>query len=337
MGPLGSMGADPSTGVLTPSAQTYYISRAAAHPGTLVIAEGTFVSPRASGIAEPRAGIWSAAQIAAWKGVVDGVHAAGSFVVLQLWALGRGASADVKAREGTGDVVSSSAVAIPAAEDGEGEGGTGEAATVVPRALREEEIEAYITEYTQAAVNAVQKAGFDGVELHGGNGSLIDQFTQDVVNQRTDAWGGSVAKRSRFALDITARIAAAIGAERVGFRVSPWSTYQGMGMASREATIAQFSHLLRGLRELRIAYFHLVESRIAGRSDVAAGEPLTPFIDLLSSSSPIVLAGGFTAKTARIAVDETYADRDVLIAFGRAFVTHPDLVLKIKDGSPLVE
>ena len=318
MGPLGSMGAD-EDGVLSPAAKKYYADRAQA-PGTLIIAEGSFPSAQASGTSEPRAGIFSEAQIAAWKDVASSVHAAGSHIYLQLWSLGRSAQPEIKKRQGTGDVVSSSAIAM--------EGGA------VPRALTENEIQEYIVDYTEAAKNAVEVAGFDGVELHGGNASLIDQFTQDVSNQRTDRWGGSIDNRSRFALEITKSVVSAIGADRVGFRISPWSTYQSMGMPV-EKTIAQFSHLLRGLQALDIAYVHLVESRIAARTDVEAGEPLTPFIDIMSS--PIILAGGYSPEEAKKAVDETYRDREVLIAFGRAFVKNPDLVHKLKTGSALVQ
>ncbi|KAI5367426.1 putative NADH:flavin oxidoreductase/NADH oxidase, aldolase-type TIM barrel, oxidoreductase Oye [Septoria linicola] len=320
MGPLASNGADENN-VLSSAAKKYYAERAQ-YPGTLIIAEATFVSPQASGIAESRAGIWSPAQIAAWKDVVSSVHEAGSRIFLQLWALGRSADPEIKQRQGTGDVVSSSAIPM--------EGGP------VPRALTEDEIRQYIKDYTQSAVNAVEVAGFDGIELHGGNASLIDQFTQEVVNQRTDEWGGSVENRSRFALEITRSICDATGPDRVGFRLSPWSTYQSMGMSS-EKTVAQFSHLLRGLKDLKIAHLHIVESRIAGRVDVAAGEPLTPFIDLWGDASPIVLAGGFSPEDARKAVDQQYKEKDVLISFGRAFVTNPDLVSKIKNGVSLVQ
>ncbi|KAF2216006.1 hypothetical protein CERZMDRAFT_82067 [Cercospora zeae-maydis SCOH1-5] len=320
MGPVASKGADENN-VLSPVAVSYYAERAQ-FPGTLIIAEATFVSPQASGISELRAGIWSAAQIAAWKEVVSKVHEAGSHIYLQLWALGRSADPDIKQKQGTGDVVSSSAVPM--------EGGA------VPRALTDAEIRQYIEDHAQAARNAVDLAGFDGIELHGGNASLIDQFTQEVVNQRDDDWGGSIEKRSRFALEITKSIASAIGPDRVGFRISPWSTYQSMGMA-KEKTIAQFSHLLQGLKELEISHLHLVESRIAGRTDVEAGEPLTPFIDLWGDASPIILAGGFGPETAKDAVDQDYSAQDVLIAFGRAFVQNPDLVRRIQDGTALLQ
>jgi NADPH2 dehydrogenase len=202
----------------------------------------------------------------------------------------------------------------------------------VPRAMTESEIVKYIQDHATAARNAVEIAGFDGVELHGGNGSLIDQFTQDVVNKREDDWGGTIENRSRFALEVAKAVCAAVGNDRVGLRISPWSTYNSMGMKD---PVPQFSHLLQGLKDLRLAYIHLVESRVAGRVDVEAGESLDPFIAVWAKTSPILLAGGFTPETARVAVSDTYREQDVAISFGRAFVANVDLVQRLRDGTEL--
>ncbi|KXT01484.1 hypothetical protein AC579_5770 [Pseudocercospora musae] len=307
--------------VLEPDAAAEYYGSRAREPGTMIIGEATFISARAGGIAEARAGVWTEKQIVGWRRATESVHKAGSYIFLQLWAVGRSADPEVKQRDGTGDVVSSSAVA----ETQEGH---------VPRAMREKEIQEYIDDYATAARNAVEAAGFDGVELHGGNGSLIDQFTQSVVNRRTDRWGGNVQNRSRFALEVTKAVCDTLGPSRVGFRISPWSTYGGMGM-NKADTISQFSDLLVGLRNLRIAYVHLVESRIAGRVDVDAGESLRPFIDLWATNSPILLAGGFSPEAAADAIDKEHRDKDVLIAFGRAFVTNPDLVYRVRNNRRL--
>ncbi|KAF2479308.1 hypothetical protein BDY17DRAFT_305359 [Neohortaea acidophila] len=317
MGPLSSGLADEHN-VLAPAAKDYYGQRGCV-PGTLLIGEATFVSAKAGGTSESRSGIWSARQIAAWKEAVASVHQAGSYIYLQLWALGRDADPELKRRAGAGDVVSSSAV--PETEN-----------STIPRPLTEDEIWEYVDDYVAAAKTAVEVAGFDGVELHGGNASLIDQFTQDIVNQRKDQWGSSIPNRSRFALEITRAICEAIGPDRVGFRISPFSTYGGMGMKD---AVPQFSHLLAGLKDLKIAYVHLVESRIAGRVDVEAGESLDPFTELWGDASPIIVAGGYSPETARTAVDKQYRDRDVLVAFARQFVTNPDLVQKLKSGIPL--
>lgn len=296
MGPLGSYLAD-SSNILPSSAIEYYAQRAR-YSGTLIIGEATFISAQASGTSEARAGIWTKEQIAAWKKIVDAVHEAGSVIYLQLWALGRSAEAEIKKRDGTGDVVSASDIAQ--------EGGS------LPRALKEEEIWSYVQDYAQAARNAVALAGFDGVELHGGNNSLLDQFTQDVSNQRTDQWGGSISNRSRFGLEATKAVCEAIGNDRVGYRISPFSTYQSMGMKD---AVPQFLDLLKGLKALGISYIHLVESRIAGRVDVEAGESLNPFIDYWADYSPIILAGGFSPQAAATAVDKDYTGKDVLVAF----------------------
>lgn len=328
MGPLSSNLANAETNVLAPSAISYYSSRACVS-GTLIIGEATFISAQASGTTEPRAGIWNPEQVTSWKAVVKAVHEAGSFMFLQLWALGRSADPELKQRQGTGDVVSSSAVP--------------EIGGSVPRSLSQQEILQYVSDYAEAARTAVEQVGFDGVELHGANGSLIDQFTQDCVNKRTDQWGGSFENRSRFALEITRAVCNGIGPERVGLRVSPWSTYNSMGMPP-EKTRLQFLHLLKGLKELKIAYLHLVESRVAGRVDAEAreGESLQPFLEFWwdrpkTEDSTVILAGGFSPHSAKTAVDKTYPSKDVAIAFGRAFVTNPDLVQKLKDDRDLTE
>ena len=217
------------------------------------------------------------------------------------------------------DVVSSSAVGM-----GEGH--------VAPRALREDEIFEFIGDYAQAARNAIA-AGFDGVEIHGANGYLVDQFTQDKVNRRTDAWGGSVEKRSRFALEVAKAVVDAVGKERVGIRLSPWSTFQGMGM---EDPVPQFSHLVRGLKELDLAYLHLVESRISGNADVEVTSKIDFAVDIWTKgegkATPVFVAGGFRPDSARRAVDEEYRDKDVCVVFGRYFISNPDLVFRVKEG-----
>jgi len=162
MAPLTRFRADDAH-VQLPFAKDYYTQRACV-PGTLIITEATFISPEAGGYANVP-GIYNDGQIKAWKEIVDSVHEAGGIIYLQLWALGRAASAEVKTKEGTGDVVSASDV--PMADN-----------SPKPRALSEEEIETYIKAYASAAKNAVEGAGFDGVEVHGANGYIIDQFTQ---------------------------------------------------------------------------------------------------------------------------------------------------------------
>jgi NADPH2 dehydrogenase len=238
-------------------AQEYYTQRASV-PGTMLITEATFISPRTSGYRNVP-GIYSKAQIAAWKKITDAVHAKGSFIWCQLWALGRAAQADVLREESGSRFLSSSA--IPIAEG-----------KPVPEAMTEEEIWEFVGDYAAAARNAIE-AGFDGVEIHGANGYLVDQFTQDTSNHRTDAWGGSVENRARFGLEVAKAVVEAVGAERTAIRLSPFSPFQAMKMKD---PIPQFAYLAKGLKELKLAYLHVVESRVSGNADVEKDESYFP-------------------------------------------------------------
>lgn len=291
-----------------PMVAEYYAQRASV-PGTLLITEATFIAPQA-GLYDRVPGIWSDAQIAGWKRVTDAVHAKKSFIFMQLWALGRASSPETLQKElgegaklvGAGD--------IPI----EGH--------AKPTPLTEGEIWEYVQWYAQAARNAIA-AGFDGVEVHGANGYLPDQFLQDVSNNRTDAWGGTVENRARFTLEVVKAIVEAVGPDRTSIRLSPFSTFQSMRMAD---PVPQFSHLVKELKQWDLAYIHLVESRIAGNLDTDHTEKLDPFIDIWGNHGPILLAGGFTPSSARKAVDEDYPDKQVVVVFGRYFISNPDLV-----------
>ena len=305
--------------VHTSLAVEYYTQRASV-PGTLIITEATFISPRASGYANPP-GIYNKDQIEAWSKVTDAVHKKGSYIFCQLWALGRAADpAIVRSEAGEKSFVSSSAVPMQA----EGE---------IPRALEEEEIWGFVGDYAQAAKNAME-AGFDGVEIHGANGYLMDQFTQDVVNKRTDAWGGSVEKRSRFALEVAKAVVDAVGSEKVGIRLSPFSTFQSMKMAD---PIPQFSHLIAGLKDLNLTYLHLVESRVTGNADNDNTEKVDPLLEVWGKTTPVLLAGGFQPASAKRAVEEEYTDYNVLVVFGRHFIANPDLPFRIEKGIELTK
>ena len=316
MAPLTRFRADDNH-VPLPMVKEYYTQRASV-PGTLIITEATIINEPAGGYPNvPQ--IFSDEQIAAWKEIADAVHEKGSFLWLQLWALGRVADQEYKRSTGSGDLISSSDV--PVAEG-----------APAPRPLTEDEIQEYIQAYASAAANAVKKAGLDGVEIHAANGYLIDQFTQDTANTRTDKWGGSIENRSRFGLEVTKAVVNAVGAERTGIRLSPWSTFQGMKMAD---PIPQFTHFIQGLKELKLAYLHLVESRIAGNADIEATEKNDAFVELWGNQSPVFLAGGFTPDSARAAVDKQYRDQDVAVVFGRYWISTPDLVFRIANGIEL--
>lgn len=300
-----------------PFVKDYYAQRAST-PGTLLITEATFISPRAGGYPNVP-GIYTEAQIAAWKEVTSAVHAKGSYIYLQLWALGRVANPDILKAEGSFEVVSSSATPVSADAP-------------APHTLSESEIEAFIADYAQAARNAIE-AGFDGVEIHAANGYLIDQFNQDTCNKRTDRWGGSVENRARFATEVTRAVVDAVGADRTGIRFSPFSTFQGMKM---EDPVPQFTYLAQAMRPFKLAYAHVVEARIAGNADVEATEQLSFFMKAYEGAGPVIVAGGYKPASAREAIDIKYADHDVLIGFGRPFISNPDLPFRVKENVPLI-
>lgn len=261
-------------------------------------------------------GIWNEAQIASWKRVTEAVHAKGSFIYLQLWALGRAASPAVLKKE-----LGQEAKVISSGDLGF-EGGA------KPTPLTEAEIKEYVGFYAQAAKNAVA-AGFDGVEIHGANGYLIDQFLQDVSNNRTDSWGGSIVNRARFGIEVAKAVVAAVGAERTGIRLSPFSEFQGMRMADPRP---QFSYFAQELKKLKLAYIHVVESRIAGNADVEQTDKVNFLVDVWDNQSPVLIAGGFRPSSARTLVDEEYKNKDVAVVFGRYFISNPDLVFRLKEG-----
>ena len=305
-----------------PIVKDYYAQRACV-PGTLLIAEATAISPQSKGFSNVP-GIWSPEQIQAWKQVVDSVHSKGSYIWLQLWATGRSSEVEVLTANGF-DHVSSSAVPVPPTI-GENEHPS------TPRALCETEIETYIEEHVQAAKNAVNIAGFDGVEIHGANGYLIDQFFQASCNQRTDQWGGSIENRARFGLEVARRIIAAIGADRVGVKLSPWCTYEGMGVM--EDLVPQFEYVISSLREMDIAYLHLANSRWLEDKTHPDVHNET-FVCMSGKSKPILLAGGYDAASAKKVVDKTYVGYDnIAVAFGRLYISNPDLPFRLRNGIP---
>jgi NADPH2 dehydrogenase/chanoclavine-I aldehyde reductase len=301
-----------------PFVKDYYAQRASV-PGTLLITEATAISPQAKGFPNVP-GIWSREHIETWKEVVDAVHSKGSYIWIQLWATGRSAEMEVLTANGH-DLTSSSAVPV---EPGER----------IPRALTEAEIEQYIREYVQAAQNAI-RAGFDGVEIHGANGFLIDQFFQASCNQRTDRWGGNIENRARFGLEVTRRIIAAVGADRVGMKLSPWSTFQGMGTMSD--LVPQFEHVISRLSDMNIAYLHLANSRWVEDESHPDIDNVT-FVRMWGSSRPVLLAGGYDANSAMGIVDRSYPGYDnVAVVFGRLYISNPDLPYRLREGIPLQE
>ncbi|KAK4098355.1 FMN-linked oxidoreductase [Parathielavia hyrcaniae] len=317
MAPLTRFRADDDHVPTVPLMATYYAQRASL-PGTLLVTEATFVSPSAGGYGNVP-GIYTPAQVAAWRQVTDAVHARGGFVFCQLWSLGRAASAAVAAREGF-RVHSSSAVPM---DEHPG--------TAVPEEMTVAEIRERVKEYAAAARNAIE-AGFDGVEVHGANGYLIDQFIQDTCNRRVDEYGGSVENRSRFAVEVVKAVVEAVGAERTGIRLSPWSTFQGMRMKD---PVPQFEDVIRKISGFGLAYLHLIRGRIAGNADTgdADGDSLDFAAKLWDG--PLLIAGELAPQSARTLVDEEFKDKNVVAVFGRWYISTPDLPFRIKEGIEL--
>ncbi|KAF6759863.1 NADH:flavin oxidoreductase/NADH oxidase [Ephemerocybe angulata] len=294
-----------------PLMKEYYAQRASV-PGTLLITEGTVVAPAAGGYAYAP-GIWNAEQIDAWKEITQAVHAKGSYIFLQIAALGRGADPATLKEDGNFDFVSASNIPLttPVNEP--------------PRALTLSEINEYVGWFAQAGKNAIE-AGFDGIEVHGAYGYLVDQFLQDTSNKRTDGYGGSVENRSRFALRIMDAISEAIGAERTAIRLSPWNRYQDMKMDDPKP---QFSHFVTSLVDKHpdLAYIHVVEPpQVEGK--VLPGES-NEFLREIWAPRPYITNGDYTRETALKS-----AEREVLVAFGKDFLATPDLPYRLQHNIP---
>lgn len=314
MAPMTRLRADDQH-VPLPFVADYYAQRGSV-PGTLLITEGTLIDARAGGLANVP-GIYNSEQIEAWKKVTAAVHAKGSYIFCQVAAFGRAADPANCAEEGI-ERLSSSKVPMsvdqPAAE-----------------LMTKEHIESFIAMFAQAARNAIE-AGFDGVELHGAYGYLIDQFTQDTCNDRVDEYGGSIENRARFCIEAAQAVAAAIGADRTGVRLSPYSTYQGMRMAD---PVPQFRYLIERLRENNLGYVHLVESYDIGNQDTASIENLDWAIKAWGPNRSILLAGGFNPDSAKLLVEKEYPGYKIVVVFARYFLCNPDLPFRIKQGLQL--
>ncbi|KAI9448666.1 NADH:flavin oxidoreductase/NADH oxidase [Russula earlei] len=309
----------------TSLAVEHYAARASV-PGTLIISEATLIAHKASGYTFHAPGIWSEEQIVAWKRVTDAVHAKGSFMFLQLWALGRAASPDQLKREDPSfEWVGAGTVPSPARRPASARAG--------PRPLTKAEIAEYVQLYATAARNAVFRAGFDGVEIHGANGYLVDQFLKEGSNDRVDEYGGSVENRARFALEVVAAVGAAVGEERVGLRLSPWLTYHETPGSD---PIPTFSYLVTELRRRHpnFAYLHVIEPRVSVVDDRVLdpeSKESNDFLRDIWAGKLWISAGGFARESAIKQADE----RGELIAFGRYYTSNPDLPIRLEKNIPL--
>ncbi|KRG69712.1 N-ethylmaleimide reductase [Stenotrophomonas terrae] len=304
----------------------YYAQRASAG---LIVTEGTQISQQGQGYAWTP-GIHSPEQVAGWRRVTDAVHTAGGRIVAQLWHVGRVSHVALQP-DGAAPVSSSPLVAegVKVFVDPEGKGPQAGAGKMVqhsiPRALSGAEIKQVVRDFAAAARNALD-AGFDGVELHGANGYLINQFIDSQANTRTDGYGGSLSNRLGFLREVTEAVIDVVGAERVGVRLAPLTTLQGAVDDTPQATYLGAAKLLD---DLGIAYIHIAEADWEDAPDMPAAfkEALR-----LIYRGTMIYAGKYTLERAEIALRNGWAN---LIGFGRPFVANPDLPERLRQGWPL--
>ncbi len=299
---------------------TYYAQRADPATGAgLIISEGTQVDPLGQGYLDTP-GIYSAEQIAGWKLVTDAVHAKGGKIVAQIWHVGRISHVSLLP-EGAVPV---SATARPAHTKTYTASGFDPVST--PRALTTQEIPGIVAQFRQAARNAID-AGFDGIEVHGANGYLVEQFLRDSANDRTDRYGGSIENRARFLIELMTAVCAEIGAGRVGLRLSPVTPANDIGQDSDPTAL--YSLVVRQLSPLGFAFIHIVEGSTGGPRDFA------PFdFDALRKlwSGAWIVNNGYTRQMALDAVASGKADA---VAFGKMFISNPDLGLRLRNDAEL--
>lgn len=293
----------------------YYRQRATAG---LIITEATPITPM--GIGYPATpGIYNQQQIDGWQKVTKAVHDQDGRIFLQIWHVGRISHPDFHQGELP---VAPSAIAAK----GQAITPTGMQAFVVPRALATEELPTVVEQYRQAAENALA-AGFDGVEIHGANGYLLDQFLRDGTNQRTDDFGGSIENRCRLLLQVAEAVIAVCGAGRVGLRLSPSGTFNDMSDSNPEAL---FSYLLAQLSPLNLAYLHLVD---ALEGDIRHGAKVVELALLRQAyQGKLIVCGGYDAARAEQALASGLTDA---VAFGELYIANPDLVARFQANAPL--
>jgi N-ethylmaleimide reductase len=320
---LSRLRAQPGSGIPSDLMLEYYNQRASS--GGLIVTEATAIAPGARGYCHAP-GLYTKEQEAGWSRITDAVHAKGGYMFAQLWHAGRTTHIAIT---GTEPVTASVDPAYAAASHVLVDTPDGFLPPSVHRALETAEIAGVLTQYREAALHA-KKAGFDGVEIMAANGHLIDQFLQDNSNKRTDPYGGPIANRARLLLEVVETVADIWRAERVGVRLAPSGTYNGMGDSHPRGL---FHHVAESLNRFGLAYLHLIEPRVKGGETIAEAEAPVVAQELSNVfRGPVIAAGGFSPETA----ERSIADGDArLIAFGRHFIANPDLPKRIALGLPL--
>jgi len=317
MAPLTRNRAVPPGMVPSPLAIDYYGQRASAG---LLVTEASQVSQQGQGY-QDTPGIYSPEQVAAWRKVTDRVHERGGHIFIQLWHVGRISHTALQA--GGGAPVAPSAIRAKTKTFVNGTF----ADVSEPRALELSEIPGIIDDFKRAAAHA-REAGFDGVEIHGANGYLLDQFAKDGANKRTDAYGGGIENRARLMLEVSKAVVGEIGAERTGIRISPVTPANDISDSNPQPL---FDYIVDQLNALKLVYIHVIEGATGGPRDIA------PF-DYASLrkrfSGAYVANNGYDFALATKVLSEGAAD---LIAFGKPFISNPDLVERLKRGAPLNE
>lgn len=310
-----------------------YYSQRGQSPGTLLITEAVSVSKQASGF-DHTPGLYSEEQVEQWKIVTDAVHSKKSYVFAQLWATGRAGNPASLARDGlrydsaSDDVYLSEDIKEAALK-----------AKNPQHGITKEEIKEYVANFAKAAKNAVA-AGFDGVELHAANGYLVDQFLDPATNHRTDEYGGSIENRARFALEIIDAMVEAIGAERVAVRLSPFGRFQGMSGSKNPLFLAQHAYIIgelerRGQEGKRLAFIDLVEARLPNLfTEELDGKPTDSSDFIYTVWEGIVVRSGNFGTHPDVAL-KVFENERTLLAYGRVFISNPDLVYRLEKGLPL--
>jgi N-ethylmaleimide reductase len=323
MPPMSRLRAHWPSGVPSDLNVEYYRQRAS--NGGLMMTEATAVAPAGRGY-RGAPGLYSNEQVTGWRRVTDAVHSKGGHIFAQLWHAGRTTHITITGEE---PVTASVDPAYWANPDHKVVTPDGFELPSPHRALRTDEIAGIVDQYRTAAVNA-KRAGFDGVEVMAANGHLIDQFLQDNSNQRTDRYGGSLENRVRLLLEVVETLIPVWGADRVGVRLAPSGTFNGMADSDPRAL---FRYVAQRLDQYRLAYLHIIEPRVKGSEVIAEGQEPVAAQELSKLfHGPIIAAGGFKPESAAQSVIRGDAN---LIAFGRQFVANPDLPKRIELGLPL--